>query len=85
MQPSPSINLDILPYGCEGRSDYDLILQGSGLFYDDDGNLYEGEWIQGKRHGQGRAVYGGRAIDAFGGDVYEGHWENDLRCFALCQ
>jgi hypothetical protein len=54
-------------------------VQGDGVFFDDDGNSYEGEWMDGKRHGRGRAVYGGRAVDGFGGDVYEGHWENGMR------
>eukprot|EP00775_Hariotina_reticulata_P009040 gene9040-9211_t len=52
---------------------------GAGLFYDADGNSYEGEWQSGLRHGRGRAVTGGRAIDGFGGDVFEGSWQQDLR------
>jgi hypothetical protein len=45
----------------------------------DNGDTYEGDWVAGQRHGRGRAVYGGRPIDNFGGDVYEGHWENDMK------
>ena len=34
--------------------------------------VYEGEWQDGKRHGQGKMT------DA-DGDVYEGEWRNDLK------
>lgn len=54
-------------------------LQGHGTFFEDSGDNYEGEWYEGKRHGKGRAVYGGRPIDGFGGDVYEGSWEDDMK------
>jgi hypothetical protein len=53
--------------------------QGSGLFYDDLGNSYDGEWQAGLRHGRGRSVTGGRPVDGFGGDVYEGSWEHDVK------
>lgn len=54
-------------------------LQGQGLFYDDAGNSYDGEWQAGLRHGRGKSVAGGRPTDGFGGDVYEGGWQQDLR------
>lgn len=38
----------------------------------DNGNTYEGEWINGIREGSGRMVYSN-------GDVYEGEWKNDKR------
>jgi hypothetical protein len=56
-----------------------LLRQGHGTFFADDGDTYEGEWHNGKRHGKGRAVYGGRPVDGFGGDVYEGYFENDVK------
>jgi hypothetical protein len=54
-------------------------MQGHGTYFMDNGDTYEGDWVSGQRHGRGRAVYGGRPIDNFGGDVYEGHWENDMK------
>lgn len=54
--------------------------QGHGIYYGEDGIVYEGDWVNGLRHGKGRAIYGGRPSDGFGGDVYEGNWENDVRC-----
>lgn len=58
-----------------------LCPKGNGIFYDDNGSFYEGEWWDGKRHGRGRAVYGGREVDGSGGDAYEGNWENDFRYY----
>lgn len=53
--------------------------QGHGTLFESNGDSYEGDWVNGRRHGRGRAVYGGRPVDGFGGDVYEGHWEDDVR------
>jgi len=53
--------------------------QGHGTVFEDNGDTYEGDFLYGQKHGRGRAVYGGRPIDGFGGDVYEGHFENDLK------
>lgn len=70
-------------------------VQGRGLHYNDIGNVYEGQWQEGMRHGEGQQLYGGRLPDHFGPDVYNGQWENDNRwelplhslctccCFAL--
>ena len=61
-------------------------MQGRGLHYDDAGNVYEGQWQEGMRHGEGQQLYGGRLPDHFGADVYDGQWENDNRCeFAIAQ
>lgn len=43
------------------------------------GEPYEGSFQDGLRHGQGRQVYGGRPLDGWGGDVYEGDWFEDKR------
>lgn len=64
----PSVN--VRPFSC---------VQGHGTFFCDNGDTYEGEWHNGRRHGKGRAVYGGRPIDGFGGDVYEGYFEDDVK------
>jgi hypothetical protein len=37
-----------------------------------DGSVYDGESLNGKRHGQGKATYGN-------GDTYEGSWVSDAR------
>jgi len=47
--------------------------------FEDNGDTYEGDFLYGQKHGRGRAVYGGRPVDGFGADVYEGHFENDLK------
>lgn len=51
---------------------------GRGSYYDAAGNLYEGEWLQGRRAGHGKMAYGG-AASGRSGDVYEGEWLNDMR------
>ena len=40
-------------------------------------DLYDGEWLNGMRHGEGRFV--GAAAPAGSGDVYTGQWEEDKR------
>ena len=35
-----------------------------------DGSLYEGDWVNNKRHGSGRLIY-------INGDCYEGDWHED--------
>lgn len=52
---------------------------GRGMLYTDKGEPYEGEFMDGLRHGKGRQVYGGRPLDGFGGDIYEGDWVEDKR------
>eukprot|EP00798_Chlamydomonas_sp_ICE-L_P011785 gene11785-14917_t len=51
---------------------------GHGTFFEENNDSYEGDWLDGKKHGKGRAVYGGRASDQFGADVYEGGFEDDM-------
>ena len=50
----------------------DNIMHGSGTYTFANGNIYIGELINGKRHGQGTAIWSN-------GDKYEGNWINDLR------
>ncbi|TAF33630.1 MAG: hypothetical protein EAZ57_05265 [Cytophagales bacterium] len=42
---------------------------GSGVWLDMDGSRYEGGWLNGKRHGDGK-------ITLANGKIYEGYWEN---------
>jgi hypothetical protein len=59
-----------------------LTNQGSGVYFDDEGSSYEGEFLAGMRHGRGRAVAAtldDSAGDGGGGDVYEGCWLHDKR------
>jgi hypothetical protein len=57
-----------------------MVSQGSGVYYDDEGNSYEGEFQGGLRHGRGRAMTAGDSAGAGGsGDVYEGCWLNGMR------
>lgn len=63
-------------YSGEWRSDRP---HGRGVLYTDKGEPYEGDFVDGLRHGQGRQVYGGRPLDGFGGDTYEGEWFEDKR------
>lgn len=37
------------------------------------GDVYEGWFLEDKRHGKGTMTYGNN-------NVYEGHWESDVRC-----
>lgn len=72
------------------------LIQGSGVYFDDEGNSYEGEFQAGLRHGRGRAVAcsggadssskgsaGAGAAAVAAGDVYEGCWQHDKRCAGL--
>lgn len=52
---------------------------GFGVLYNEYGEKYEGCFENGKRHGRGRQTYGGRPIDGFGGDVYDGEWAGGMR------
>lgn len=52
---------------------------GFGVLYNEYGEKYEGCFEDGKRHGRGRQTYGGRPIDGFGGDVYDGEWAAGMR------
>lgn len=53
--------------------------QGQGTNFDETGDTYEGEYIDGMKQGRGRAVYGGRPVDGFGGDVYEGSFLDNVK------
>jgi hypothetical protein len=45
---------------------------GTGTYVYDNGNKYEGKWVDGQRHGTGTFVY-------TNGDRYYGDWENDIK------
>ena len=49
-----------------------------GTHHDDEGNMYEGEWLQGQKHGHGKMTYGSIAAGP-SGDVYDGEWQDNLR------
>ena len=40
-------------------------------FTDEDGHVYTGQWLNGKRDGIGKVII-------VGGDCYEGEWKNGL-------
>jgi len=42
------------------------------MFVDQEGSLYEGNWLADKKFGRGRLIEGG-------GDVYVGEWVNNQR------
>ena len=46
--------------------------EGTGVMLFDNGDTYEGEWSQGKKHGHGIMTYYNR-------DVYDGDWANDMK------
>ena len=50
------------------------------MYYNSKGECYSGEWLKGKRNGEGKQTYGGRPVDGYGGDVYQGDWSGDKRC-----
>ena len=45
---------------------------GRGVFIGNNGDVYEGSWVEGEKHGQGRQAWAD-------GHVYEGEWKNQLR------
>lgn len=49
------------------------LAQGTGVYYYDSGDKYEGEWMRNKKHGRGTMEYAN-------GNIYEGDWEDDKRC-----
>ena len=46
--------------------------QGEGRMIYSNGNIYEGQWHEGKRNGYG-------VLTKRNGDHFEGHWVNDKR------
>jgi hypothetical protein len=59
------------------EADYDVLLGIMGqpvtaTRTDDDGNIYEGQWKNGKRHGQGKETYAD-------GATYEGEYKDGMR------
>ena len=46
-------------------------MDGSGKMTFNSGNIYEGEFSKGQKHGQGKLMF------KASGDVYEGAWKND--------
>jgi hypothetical protein len=49
------------------------VLEGHGRFDYLNGDIYEGEWSENKRHGQGKL------IEADGTAIFTGKWDNDLK------
>ena len=45
-------------------------MAGKGIYYYENGDVYDGEWVDGSQHGQGSLRY------AAGGASYEGHWDS---------
>lgn len=56
----------------DGEFDADGKQSGRGTYRSAIDEVYEGEWLQGQRHGHGR-------LTELGGWVYDGEWENDCR------
>ena len=42
----------------------------------DDGTTYIGNWVHGKKHGQGR-------LEMASGEVYDGEWKDDKKCMDM--
>eukprot|EP01038_Epipyxis_sp_PR26KG_P006768 gene6768-9271_t len=47
-------------------------MEGDGVYYYENGEIYKGGWFKNKRHGTGRMEFNNDSI-------YEGEWRNDLR------
>lgn len=45
---------------------------GNGKMVWDNGNIYEGQWLNGIKQGTGKLIWAN-------GDVYEGQWQNDIK------
>jgi hypothetical protein len=56
--------------GYEGEYKYHWKMHGKGIYRHSNGDIYEGEWKDGRKHGKG--IY--RAAN---GNVYEGDWKDD--------
>lgn len=48
------------------------LMDGEGIFYYNNGEIYRGEWLQSRKHGSGR-------YDYENGDSYFGEWNSDLQ------
>ena len=58
-------------HGFEGRLDDNKMKQDHGIFYYENGDVYEGMWKDDKRHGRGRFF-------TLEGDVWDGTWKHDI-------
>jgi len=54
----------------EGYKDEDDKPHGEGKYKWEDGSVYTGDWVNGKRDGKGKMMFAN-------GRVYEGHWKDD--------
>lgn len=54
------------------------IPHGMGTHYDEHGNIYEGNWVDGQRGGLGKMTYASESPD-IPPDIYEGQWQADMR------
>eukprot|EP01041_Mallomonas_annulata_P003568 gene3568-7095_t len=61
------------PYreGYTGKIDNHGEMQGIGIYVLANGDIYEGEWMDGYKHGKGRYTYAN-------GDIYDGDWKKGL-------
>jgi len=60
-------------YRYHGLRNFFFERTGFGSYVYDNGDLYRGEWLYGKRHGKGTLRYAH-------GDVYRGEWKYDEEC-----
>jgi hypothetical protein len=67
---SISINLDQIHYSDGTKYVGEVVRQGRGIFYDQDGSIYDGEWLADQRSGRGKMLFQD-------GSVYDGEWEAD--------
>jgi hypothetical protein len=56
----------------EGEFGVNNIFEGKGVFRGRDGDVYDGEWKNGKRDGQWKEFHSN-------GSRYEGEWKNGVR------
>lgn len=62
-----------MEYKYEGEVDENGLPHGKGVLSDDWGEVYDGEFVHGKREGMGREY------DEYGKVCYHGEWKNDVR------
>jgi hypothetical protein len=68
--PKPQLKKNQVYYSDGSKYVGSLSRQGYGIYHDNDGGIFDGEWEDDMRNGNGKQLFPD-------GSVYDGRWKND--------